>query len=126
MTQKYKVFIDNVQLFFVTEEIEGVQILLGNYFPESFAQLLDSFSELKEQQIQLVSKNPKRSLKHFFRTFNHIKAAGGLAQHKGQSELQQRPPGWLVDLGWQLRWKRRTTMAGLQMVLTLITAQKRT
>ena len=78
MTQKYKVFIDNVQLFFVTEEIEGVQVLLGNYFPESFTQLLDSFSELKDQQIQLISKNPKRSLKRFFRTFNHIKAAGGL------------------------------------------------
>jgi hypothetical protein len=32
MAQKYKVFIDNIELFFVTEEIVGVQILLGRFF----------------------------------------------------------------------------------------------
>ena len=115
MTQKYKVFIDNVQLFFVTEEIEGVQILLGDYFPESFAQLLDSFSELKDQQIQLISKNPKRSLKQFFRMFNNIKAAGGLVSRDKELLFIHRLGKWDLPKG-KLEKKESNKLAAVREV----------
>ena len=115
MTQKYKVFIDNVQLFFVTEEIEGVQVLLGNYFPESFTQLLDSFSELKDQQIQLISKNPKRSLKQFFRMFNHIKAAGGLISRDKELLFIHRLGKWDLPKG-KLEKKESNKLAAVREV----------
>lgn len=78
MSQKYKVFIDNIELFFVTEEIVGVQILLGRFFPENVTVLKETISELGGKQMQFVSKNPKRTFKRFFKAFNYVKAAGGL------------------------------------------------
>ena len=92
-----------------------MQILLGDYFPESFAQLLDSFSELKDQQIQLISKNPKRSLKQFFRTFNYLKAAGGLVSRDKELLFIHRLGKWDLPKG-KLEKKESNKLAAVREV----------
>jgi len=55
MSQKYKVFIDNVQLFFVSEEIKNVAVLAKPISPHDVQSLTENLLEVTNEQCQIIS-----------------------------------------------------------------------
>ena len=99
MTQKYKVFIDNVQLFFVSEEIKNVPVLSKPVSPQDLQSLTEKMSEVTTQQCQIISDDPKRAFKRFFKSFVKIKAAGGLVFRDKEMLFIHRNNRWDLPKG---------------------------
>ena len=99
MAQKYKVFIDNVELFFVSEEIKKVSVLSKPVSPQDLQSLTEKMSEVTTQQCQIISDDPKRAFKRFFKSFVKIKAAGGLVFRDKEMLFIHRNNKWDLPKG---------------------------
>ena len=99
MSQKYKVFIDNVQLFFVSEEIKNVAVLAKPISPQDVQSLTENLFEVTNEQCQIISDNPKRAFKRFFKFFVTIKAAGGLVIREKEMLFIHRNNKWDLPKG---------------------------
>ena len=99
MAQKYKVFIDNVELFFVSEEIKKVSVLSKPVSPKDLQSLTEKMSEVTTQQCQIISDDPKRAFKSFFKSFVKIKAAGGLVFREKEMLFIHRNNKWDLPKG---------------------------
>ena len=99
MSQKYKVFIDNVQLFFVSEEIKNVAVLAKPNSPQDVQSLTENLLEVTNEQCQIISDNPKRAFKRFFKFFVTIKAAGGLVIREKEMLFIHRNNKWDLPKG---------------------------
>jgi 8-oxo-dGTP pyrophosphatase MutT (NUDIX family) len=99
MAQKYKVFIDNVELFFFSEEINKVSVLSKTVSPQDLQSLTEKMSEVTTQQCQIISDDPKRAFKNFFKSFVKIKAAGGLVFRNKEMLFIHRNNKWDLPKG---------------------------
>ncbi|MFM8241873.1 MAG: hypothetical protein ACKN86_03635, partial [Crocinitomicaceae bacterium] len=81
MSQNYKVFVDNNVLIFTSAKLEDIPIF---DFSDPIANYQQLISLLSTNSYQIVSDNPKKSLKKFFLDFKYVKAAGGLVNYQNK------------------------------------------
>jgi 8-oxo-dGTP pyrophosphatase MutT (NUDIX family) len=97
----YKVFIDHKPVLFIQKE----EFSAGEIVAE--AKEVETLSDLKpllkkasiQEPVYLLSKNPKKAFKRFFKSFKKIDAAGGIVQRKEKFLVIKRKGLWDIPKG---------------------------
>jgi 8-oxo-dGTP pyrophosphatase MutT (NUDIX family) len=112
MSQNYKVFVDNNVLIFTSAKLEGIPIFDFSAPIANYQQLI---SLLSANSYQIVSDNPKKSMKKFFRDFKYVKAAGGLVNYQNRMLWIYRNGKWDLPKG-KIERKEKKSHAALREV----------
>lgn len=103
---------DNNVLIFTSTKLEGIPMF---DFPEPIVNYHQLISLFTVSSYQLVSDNPKKSLKKFFKAFTFVKAAGGMVNYQDKMLWIYRNGKWDLPKG-KIEHKEKKSHAALREV----------
>jgi len=104
--------VDNNVLIFTSTKLEGIPMFDLSDPIVNYEQLM---SKLNFQNHQIVSDNPKKTLKKFFEAFTYVKAAGGLVNYQNKMLWIYRNGKWDLPKG-KIDRKEKKSHAALREV----------
>jgi 8-oxo-dGTP pyrophosphatase MutT (NUDIX family) len=94
MAQKYKVFIDNKAIYFTDIELFDVK-KIDLFYPTDYSNLNSSIQD----ECQIISDDPQKTMSHFFGNFKRIEAAGGIVFSENEFLFIKRNGLWDIPKG---------------------------